>query len=142
MTGVLDGSMALAWQFIRADAAEALLAERVLRELPSTAWVVPAIWYAELANVLLRGERAGLIQSSQTEFFLSRVLQAQIEMDPGSPRTQQARVRDLGRRHKLTAYYATYLELAMRRAAVLATFDRKLVDAARTAGVRVFGDAA
>jgi hypothetical protein len=31
---------------------------------------------------------------------------------------------------------------SMRRAAVLATFDRKLVGAARTAGVQVFGDAA
>jgi predicted nucleic acid-binding protein len=48
----------------------------------------------------------------------------------------------LSRVFKLTAYDATYLELAMRRAAVLATFDRQLADAARAAGVRVFGDAA
>jgi predicted nucleic acid-binding protein len=47
----------------------------------------------------------------------------------------------LGRLYGLTAYDATYLELAMRRAATLATFDRKLAAAARTAGVRVFGDA-
>jgi predicted nucleic acid-binding protein len=42
--------------------------------------------------------------------------------------------------HKLTPYDATYLELAMRRAATLATFNRKLAEAARAAGVRVFGD--
>jgi hypothetical protein len=30
----------------------------------------------------------------------------------------------------------------MRRDATLATFDRKLADAARASGVRVFGDAA
>ena len=40
-------------------------------------------------------------------------------------------------RNKLTAYDATYLELAIRRAATLATFDRKLAAAARNAGVRV-----
>jgi predicted nucleic acid-binding protein len=51
-------------------------------------------------------------------------------------------VLDLGRLHNLTAYDATYLELAMRRSAVLATFDRKLAAAARAAGVRVSGDPA
>jgi predicted nucleic acid-binding protein len=54
----------------------------------------------------------------------------------------QSRILDLGRRHGLTAYDATYLELAMRTGGMLATFDRKLADAARVAGVRVFGDAA
>ena len=49
---------------------------------------------------------------------------------------------DLGRMYNLTAYDATYLELAMRLAGVLATFDRQLAEAARAAGVRVFGDAA
>ena len=58
---------------------------------------------------------------------------------PGGER--QGRVLDLSRIHGLSAYQATYLELAMRRATVLATFDRKLADAARAAGVRVFGDA-
>ncbi len=140
MIGVLDASMALAWQFLRADATEAALAERALRELPSTAWVVPAIWYAELANVLLRGERAGLIQSSQTEFFLSRVALAQIELDPGSPRVQQTKVLELARTYRLTGYDATYLELALRTGGVLATFDRQLAEAARAAGGRVFGD--
>jgi predicted nucleic acid-binding protein len=47
----------------------------------------------------------------------------------------------LGRVFKLTAYDATYLELAMRTGGVLATFDKKLAEVARTAGVRVFGDA-
>jgi predicted nucleic acid-binding protein len=44
--------------------------------------------------------------------------------------------------HNLSAYDATYLELAMHRAATLATFDRKLTAAARAAGVRVLGDPA
>ena len=63
-----------------------------------------------------------------------------ITLDDLSPASRQTRVLDLGRMHKLTAYDATYLELAMRRAATLATFDRKLADAARAAGGRVFGD--
>jgi predicted nucleic acid-binding protein len=142
MNGVLDASMALAWLFTRVDPTEAALADEALRDLPSTSWVVPAIWYAEVANGLLRGERAGLTQPPQTGFFLDRISLAHIETDQESPRTHQVSLLALARAHRLTAYDATYLELALRRGAPLATFDQKLADALRKAGGRVFGDAA
>jgi predicted nucleic acid-binding protein len=66
----------------------------------------------------------------------------EILADEISPRARQSAALDLARTYGLTAYDATYLELAMRRAATLATFDRKLAAAARAAGVRVFGDPA
>jgi hypothetical protein len=53
---------------------------------------------------------------------------------------RQSRVLDLGHMHNLTSYDATYLELAMLRTDILATFDRKLAGAAPAAGVLVFGD--
>jgi predicted nucleic acid-binding protein len=139
---VLDASMTLAWQFKRVDPAEIQLAEVALAELASVQAFVPAIWYSEVANGLLRGERQGAIPPSQTASFLNDLSQADIEADTESPRLRQARVLALARTYRLTAYDATYLELAMRRAATLATFDRQLASAARTAGVRVFGDPA
>jgi predicted nucleic acid-binding protein len=45
----------------------------------------------------------------------------------------------LAREHGLTAYDATYLDLALRKNAVLATFDGKLAEAMRRAGGKVFG---
>lgn len=142
MSQVLDASMALAWLFKRTEPAEAALAERALRELPSSTAVVPAIWYAEVANAVLRGERNGLVQPSQTSFFLERMSQADIELDEESPRTRQASVLALARAYGLTAYDAAYLELTMRTGGILATFDRQLGEAARQAGGRVFGDPA
>jgi len=139
---VLDASMTLAWQFKRVDPAEILLAEEALAELASVQAFVPAIWYAEVANGLLRGERQRMIQSAQITSFLNDLSQADIESDTESPRSRQTRVLSLARTHELTAYDATYLELAMRRTATLATFDRQLAAAARAAGVRVFGDPA
>lgn len=44
----------------------------------------------------------------------------------------------LARHHELSAYDATYLDLALRSGAALATFDRKLADAMREAGGAVF----
>jgi predicted nucleic acid-binding protein len=142
MNGVLDASMALAWQFKRGDPVEAGLAEQALRDLPSGSWLVPAIWHAEVANAMLRGERAGLIQPWQSGFFLSRISHAAISVDSESPRTHLAGVLTLARLYRLTAYDATYLELALRTGQVLATFDRQLATAVRLAGGQVFGDGA
>jgi predicted nucleic acid-binding protein len=139
---VLDGSMTLAWQFKRVDPGELLIAEKALEALATVQAVVPALWFAEVANGVLRGERQGVISSTQTALFLNDLSEAEIVADEVSPRGRQASVLDLARKHGLTVYDATYLELAIRRAAVLATFDRKLAEAARSAGVPVFGDAA
>ncbi len=140
MNLVLDASMTLAWQFTRVDPAEILLAERALAELPSYLVIVPALWYPEVANTLLRGERQGSISSTQTAYFLRELAELEIAADEISPRNRQSTVLELARSYGLTAYDATYLELALRRAATLASFDHKLTKAARAAGVRVFGD--
>jgi len=139
---VLDASMTLAWQFKRVDPSELLIAEKALEALATIQAVVPALWFAEVANGVLRGERQGAISSTQAANFLNDLRESEIMADEVSPRGRQASVLDLARKYGLTVYDATYLELAMRRAAMLATFDRKLAEAARSAGVRVFGDAA
>ena len=134
--------MTLAWQFKRVDPVEIMLAEKALAELPSYQAIVPALWYSEVANSLLRGERQGVISATQTAFFLNELSLAEISIDEASPRGRQASVLDLARAHGLTAYDATYLELALRTGKTLATFDRQLADAAHKAGGRVFGDPA
>jgi predicted nucleic acid-binding protein len=48
-------------------------------------------------------------------------------------------VLSLARAHRLSAYDATYLELALRRGLPLATLDGKLKAAASAVGVLAFG---
>jgi predicted nucleic acid-binding protein len=139
---VLDASMALAWLFPRQDAAEASLAEQALDELDSEEFLVPTIWYGEVANAILRGERKGVVTPAQTAAFLAELDLADIETETDSPKLRQSVVLALARSHGLTAYDAMYLELALRRGAPLATFDQKLAQTVRAAGGRVFGDAA
>jgi predicted nucleic acid-binding protein len=139
---VLDASMALAWLLVRADRIEAALAQRAFHEVSATGAQVPALWFAEVANTLLVFERAKRLTEQDSANYLADLAQLAITQDDLSPALRQTRVLDLGRLHKLSAYDATYLELAMRRAATLATFDRKLAAAARNSGVRVFGDPA
>jgi len=138
---VLDASMTLAWLFPRRDPAEAALADRALDELDFEEFAVPAIWYSEVANAILRGERKGLVTTTQSSAFLAELDLAEIQADSDSPGLRLSVVLALARSHDLTAYDATYLELALRRGVPLATFDAQLANATRKAGGRVFGDA-
>jgi predicted nucleic acid-binding protein len=134
--------MALAWLLERADPIEAALSHRAFGKVKASGALVPALWYSEVANTLLVFERAKRLTEQNSASYLADLALLAITQDDLPPGSRQTHILDLGRIHKLSAYDATYLELAMRRAATLATFDRKLADAARAAGVRVFGDAA
>ena len=141
MTIVLDASMALAWLIVRADPKEAAVADQAFGEVSAYGAHVPALWYPEVANTLLVFERAKRLTLQASVSYLADISLLAIDEDDSACAPLQGRVLELGRMYNLTAYDASYLELAMRRAAVLATFDRQLVEAARAAGVRVFGDA-
>jgi len=137
---VLDASIALAWLIARAERMEAVLADRAFDKVTAYGADVPAFWFAEVANTLLVLERAKKLTEQDVSSYLDDLALLKVKQDelPGGER--QGRLLDLSRNHGLSAYQATYLELAMRKTTVLATFDKKLAEAARAAGVRVFGD--
>lgn len=140
MNIVLDASMALAWLFKRADAPEAVIASRGFVEVSRHGALVPGLWFLEVANTLLVFERTRRISELDSVNYLKGLALLTITQDDLPVASVQPRMLELGRRSNLSAYDATYLELAIRNAAVLATFDRRLSEAARAAGVRVFGD--
>lgn len=140
MKTILDSSMALAWLMARPDRDQATLAEQVFTKVAAYGAEVPASWYSELASTLLALERARRLTQQEVSSYLADVALLGIRQDEEPCAGRQAHVLDLARMHRLSVYQAVYLELAMRRAAVLATFDAPLAEAARAAGVRVFGD--
>jgi predicted nucleic acid-binding protein len=142
VTIVLDASMALAWLIARADKIESALAVEAFGEVSANGAVVPALWYSEVANTLLVFERSQRLTEQDSVRYLADIALLAITQDEHPCASTQPRVLEVGRRHKLTAYDAIYLELVLRTGGELATFDRQLAEAARLAGVRVFGDAA
>lgn len=140
MSLVLDASMALSWLFARASREEALTADLALAELAETEAMVPSLWHVEMANALLVGERRKVVSEARVTDYLARLSQLPITTDDVTPSSRREAVMGLARAHRLTAYDATYLDLALRRNAVLATFDTALAKAMRDAGGQVFGD--
>lgn len=137
---VLDASATLAWLVERIDGAEAQLADEILGQVQTRDAVVPALWFPEVANGVLVAERKGEIGSYTSASFMSLVNALPIVEDRTRLSALQEMVLTLARAYGLTGYDATYLELVLRTGGTLATFDRQLADAVRTAGGRVFGD--
>ena len=140
MNFVLDASVAMCWLFLDGKPAERAYALKVLAAMKQaeTAALVPVTWGLEVANVIARAETKGLVREVQSEAFLE-MLEA---MDIGADRATFSRALSdtlqIARRYRLSAYDASYLELAMREGLPLATLDEDLQKAARKAGVKRF----
>lgn len=139
MTLVLDASMALAWIFARNDTQENALADRLLEEMIRLDAGVPVLWHTEVANALLVAERRDVVSEAQVIDYLHRLSRLPIKADVVPVEGRRDLVMALGREHRLSAYDATYLELTLRTGSVLASFDAKLVEAARQAGASIYG---
>jgi predicted nucleic acid-binding protein len=131
---VLDCSATMAWCF--GDEATTKT-DRLLASLASTRQAhVPAVWSLEVINVLLVAERRKRISRKDASSFL-KLLEAMpivSETELSSPNLEG--IHNLGRTHRISAYDASYLELALRKTVPLATLDNKLKAAARTLKIR------
>ena len=133
---VIDSSIVLTWCF-EDEATEAT--DELLEHLQGKAAAVPNLWHVEIANVLALAERRRRITQADTAEFITLLESLTIVIDEETSARALTRVLDLARTERLTAYDATYLELAMRLGIPLATKDRALADAAVRVGVSVFG---
>ena len=122
---VLDNSVVLAWCL--EDEAQPL-ADRAMRRVTEEGAVAPAIWWYELRNALISNERRGRLSAADTRDNLADLAKMHILLDSNHDETT---ILDLARRHRLSAYAAAYLEVAMRRGLPLASLDRRLREAAR-----------
>jgi predicted nucleic acid-binding protein len=130
---VLDCSVTMAWAF-REDVTPATV--RLLEALPEDQALVPVVWPLEVVNVLMVAERGGRLTRADVQQFVDLLQSLPISVDNHSDRHAFEGVLPLARDTGLSAYDASYLELAMRLGLPLATLDEKLKRAAVRVGVR------
>jgi predicted nucleic acid-binding protein len=134
MAFVLDASVALAWAFADETHPVAEAAAALIRDDEGC---VPSLWWFEVRNVLIVNERRGRLREADTMLFLRILARLPIVVDR-SP--EEVAVLTLARGHGLTVYDASYLELAKRRTAPLATLDLTLAQAAQRENIALIGD--
>jgi predicted nucleic acid-binding protein len=130
---VVDSSIVGCWCFPDESSP---VADAALTAIATEEAIVPAVWWFEVHNLLLTGERHDRIDPAGTAGFLADLEKMPIGIDR-APVSEA--VLALARTYRLTVCDAAYLELAGRLGAPLATLDRKLAAAARAAGVALVG---
>ena len=93
---------------------------------------MPMLWYYEMRSLILIQERRGRMNSQECDAGLLLLRSLPIELD--TEENDRALFR-LARRHGLTGYDTTYIELALRTDLPLATLDKALIAAAKNEGI-------
>lgn len=138
MNFVLDNSVAMRWFFGDGKPQELAYAGNVLDAMKDTSALVPVTWGLEVSNVIARAEAKGLVTEARSEAFLELLQGIDIEVDAATFSHALSDTLQLARRYRLSAYDASYLELALREGLPLATLDEDLQKAAKRAGVKRF----
>lgn len=131
MSFVVDASVAASWYLPDEDVPMAVAA---LENVVESEAHVPRIWWYEVRNAFLIGERKGRVAPADTSGYLLRLSRLPIWFDDAA----QENVLAVARTFDLTCYDAAYLELALRLRVPLASLDRRLAAAADRAGIVLF----
>lgn len=97
--------------------------------------VAPALLFYEFVNAIRNGQRSTLLDRAQAATAISAAFDLCIHVEPAPDIAVTLRIAELAEAHRLSAYDASYLELAIRTKARLATFDASLIKAAKAEGV-------
>jgi predicted nucleic acid-binding protein len=131
---VLDASCALA-ALLPDEAVEH--AARLVEDALRAGAVVPTIWRLEVINGTLQAHRRGRFDRETQDLILSEFAKVEVAVDNEGAAVPWRAVTQLAARHRLSAYDACYLELALRRTLPLATLDLRLRSAAEAEAIEV-----
>jgi predicted nucleic acid-binding protein len=127
---IVDASVTVAW-FVRNQATA--YTDRIRRLARSERLHVPAVWPLEFANALWQLERRKLLSDRQVATIIDLIepLDIVVHKQTSAPR----RLLELARNHRLSAYDASYLDLALALHYPVACREGALKDALRAAGL-------
>ena len=126
---VIDASVTMPWFF--PDEATPFT-EGLLDALGTRDLWAPALWVLECTNVLQSAQRRRRIDANRRAEIAAELSELPVRLDPQAP--DFVHLDRLAATHGLSAYDATYLELALRSSSVLVSLDGRLVAAAMALG--------
>ena len=134
---IVDASIGLAWVYPSQASAET---EKLLEDVEAgAAVIVPLLWFFEVANGLLAGQRRELITAAERKTALEKLSGLNLTVDEETSQAAFRKTSELAERHGLSVYDAAYLETALRRKLPLGSRDGPLRAAAKKCGIKVRG---
>jgi predicted nucleic acid-binding protein len=126
---VLDASVVLTWCFPGENAALAHYVAGMFKRGDTA--IAPSFWPHEVLNALLVGEKRKRISKGLVRSFLGDLATLPIVLEQSPAGVVFDRIQRLSRDHGLSAYDASYLDLALESGLPLATLDKHLARACR-----------
>lgn len=131
---VVDCSVVMTWCFKDENSP---YSDFILDKLENAIAYVPSIWPLEVGNVLLVAERKKRISEAGSTRFLALLTELPLTIDQETPERMITQIFALARKHNLSSYDASYLDLAMRKGLPVATLDKSLLAAAKRSNVPI-----
>ena len=131
---VIDSSIGISW--VHPDQATEETAALRAQLTAGPLFLVPNLWFFEMANSLLMLQRRKKISASERARSLDFLEGLHLQIDDESPLVAFHAASELAEKYGLTVYDATYLEVAVRRDLALATRDEPLRQAAKKVGIQ------
>jgi predicted nucleic acid-binding protein len=135
MAQIIDASIAVAWCM---PSQATKLTEAALDAVGLNGGHVPAVFWFEVLYGLDGLEHRGLISRVSIGEYLKRATQFPLLVHAAPSSAKMIDLRETAQTHRISAYDAAYLELALELVLPLATRDASLARAAEEAGVTLF----
>jgi len=124
---VLDASMISAWLLGESSVAGDTHLDTILHDNPLE---VPSHWPIEISNVLRTQRREGRLSIADFHLIMDRLDRLTVHVHPAIDLDEIGPLAQFAVSHELTAYDASYVQLALHNGAPLATLDHAMRRAA------------
>jgi predicted nucleic acid-binding protein len=124
---VLDASVVIGWllderRFANSDLFDAL---------PDVPTRVPAHWPVEIANALRSSVKSGRLLANDFIRIIDEIEELDVAIEAAPDADEIGPIAEFAAAHDLTAYDATYVQLALQHNAILVTLDTAMRHAAQ-----------
>ncbi len=133
---VLDASVTLSYCLGEPEYQDQ--AREIILALKTKTAVVPAIWRLEVVSGLLKKERSKFLKPKEVEEILATWETLPVKTETCGLSSSLVEMLGLARKHNISVYDSSYLDLGMRLRIPIATFDNALRLAATKEGIGYF----
>ena len=110
---------------------------KILKSIIRNEIIVPGLWAYEVANTLTISVRRNKLTVAETHSLLNDIQLLPIEFD--KPTTENiSSIFNIANEHKLSAYDAAHIELALRMNTQIASFDKEMIKVSKKLGIKIF----
>ena len=131
---VVDNSVFMSWLMKEENYSKASEIVNLVRE---NRICVPSIWCYEIANSLYVSEKRKRLNISEINEFIEIIAVFPITVESNSFLKVTTDILRMSRQYGLTAYDASYVELAFRKSIPIASFDRDIIKVSRKMGLDI-----